>query len=178
VDYRSYRPWLRDEFAFRCVFCLIRERWGQVTGQFDLDHFVPHVQHPEQSPEYENLVYTCHGCNLRKGDQKLPNEFLNSENVRVYEDGRMIGLTPQADLLIRLLWLNSPQTIEWRRLWIRIVQLAEEHNDKLFRQLIGYPEELPDLAKLNAPSNSKPDGIEQSYHARRGHGKLQATYRY
>jgi hypothetical protein len=26
-DYRSYKPWLRDEFEFRCVYCLCRERW-------------------------------------------------------------------------------------------------------------------------------------------------------
>jgi len=25
--YRAYKPWLRDEFAFRCVYCLWRERW-------------------------------------------------------------------------------------------------------------------------------------------------------
>jgi hypothetical protein len=32
ASYRSYRPWLRDEFTFRCVYCLKREQWGQVTG--------------------------------------------------------------------------------------------------------------------------------------------------
>ncbi len=25
ASYESYRPWLRDEFAFRCVYCLTRE---------------------------------------------------------------------------------------------------------------------------------------------------------
>ena len=25
ADYASYRPWLRDEFAFRCVYCLLRD---------------------------------------------------------------------------------------------------------------------------------------------------------
>jgi hypothetical protein len=25
VDAASYRPWLRDDFAFRCVYCLFRE---------------------------------------------------------------------------------------------------------------------------------------------------------
>ncbi len=25
VDYGSYRPWLRDEFVFRCVYCLNRD---------------------------------------------------------------------------------------------------------------------------------------------------------
>jgi hypothetical protein len=30
-DYSSYRAWLRDEFAFRCVYCFSREQWGRVT---------------------------------------------------------------------------------------------------------------------------------------------------
>ena len=30
ADYKRYRPWLRDEFTFRCVYCLKRERWGLV----------------------------------------------------------------------------------------------------------------------------------------------------
>jgi len=177
-DYRSYRPWLRDEYTFRCVFCLIRERWGQATGQFDLDHFVPHAQHPGQSPEYENLIYTCHSCNLRKSDNEMPQADLSSENVRIYEDGRMVGLTPHADKMIRLLWLNSPQSIEWRRLWIRIVKLAKEHDGGLFSQLMGYPDDLPDLSKLNPPSNSKPEGIEQCYHELHQRGELPSTYLY
>ena len=30
-DYASFRPWLRDDFSFRRVYCLIRERWGRFT---------------------------------------------------------------------------------------------------------------------------------------------------
>ena len=41
ADYESYRPWLRDEFAFRCVYCLFRETWGKLRGAFNLDHFQP-----------------------------------------------------------------------------------------------------------------------------------------
>ena len=37
----DFRPWLRDEFLFRCVYCLERE--------------------------YDNLLYVCQACNLRKG---------------------------------------------------------------------------------------------------------------
>ncbi|NLF67972.1 MAG: HNH endonuclease [Candidatus Anammoximicrobium sp.] len=177
-DYRSYRPWLRDEFSFRCVYCLIRERWGHVTGQFDLDHFVPQVRDPEQPAKYENLIYACHACNLRKGDQNLPDAVLTSENVRVYEDGRIVGLTPDAERTIRLLWLNTPQTIQWRRIWIRNVQLARDYDEEHFRQLMGYPDDLPDLSRLAAPSNSRPDGIQQSCHARRERGELPDTYLY
>jgi hypothetical protein len=28
ADYVSYRPFLPDEFQFRCVYCLLRERIG------------------------------------------------------------------------------------------------------------------------------------------------------
>jgi len=27
TDFTTYKPWLRDEFQFRCVYCLERERW-------------------------------------------------------------------------------------------------------------------------------------------------------
>jgi hypothetical protein len=27
LDYKHYKPWLRDEFSFRCVYCLCRETW-------------------------------------------------------------------------------------------------------------------------------------------------------
>lgn len=42
VDWASYKPWLRDEFLFRCVYCLSRERW-KPEGQdaFSVDHVVP-----------------------------------------------------------------------------------------------------------------------------------------
>ena len=39
AKYESYREWVRDEFSFRCVYCLLREQWGRVRGLFDLDHF-------------------------------------------------------------------------------------------------------------------------------------------
>ena len=31
-DTESFRPWLRAEFMFRCVFCLVRERWEKRVG--------------------------------------------------------------------------------------------------------------------------------------------------
>ncbi len=176
VDYKSYRPWLRDEFSFRCAYCLMRERWGRVTGQFDLDHFVPQVQSPDEPPVYENLVYACHSCNLRKRDLNLPEVFITAEDVRVYENGQMVGLTPEADRIIRLLYLNTPQTIEWRRLWIRSVQLAAEFDQDLYDQLMGYPDDLPNLARLNPPGNHKPAGIAVSHFARQKRGELPATY--
>jgi hypothetical protein len=39
------------------VFCLLREQWGRVRGEFDLDHFVPQVQNPDKEADYDDLLY-------------------------------------------------------------------------------------------------------------------------
>ena len=54
ADYPSFLPWVRDDFGFRCVYCLHRERW--VTGGFHLDHFLPVVQRPDLLTQYDNLL--------------------------------------------------------------------------------------------------------------------------
>jgi 5-methylcytosine-specific restriction endonuclease McrA len=67
----AYRPWLRDEFTFRCVYCLKRETWGQVTGDFELDHFNPQSIAPHLAMNYFNLVYACRRCNSVKSNQSV-----------------------------------------------------------------------------------------------------------
>ena len=66
TNYRSYRNWLRDEFAFRCVYCLHREQWYGRSGTFDLDHFVPTAADPEGELLYTNLLYAWRTCNRAK----------------------------------------------------------------------------------------------------------------
>ena len=70
-DYESYRDWLRDEWTFRCVFCLHRERWTQ-GGYFHIDHLEPVATAPHRVCDYENLLYVCVRCNLLKGNARLP----------------------------------------------------------------------------------------------------------
>jgi hypothetical protein len=52
----TFRPWLRDEFTFRCVYCLRREQWGIVIGEYDVEHFQPRVNRPELGLAYDNLL--------------------------------------------------------------------------------------------------------------------------
>jgi 5-methylcytosine-specific restriction endonuclease McrA len=75
AGYASYRPWLRDEFDFRCVYCLKRETWGQVTFEFELDHFEPQSLNPQLRLDYVNLVYACRRCNAVKRDQTVADPF-------------------------------------------------------------------------------------------------------
>ena len=90
--YDSYRPWLRDEFDFRCVYCLKRETWGQVTSEFELDHFEPQSLNPNvENWTIFNLVYACRRCNAVKGDQTVADPFglLQATLATVLPDGSL-----------------------------------------------------------------------------------------
>jgi hypothetical protein len=73
LDYTSYKPWLRDEFVFRCVYCLTRERW-QSDGHesFGADHFNPQAVQPALRNDYNNLFYVCCSCNAARNWLLLP----------------------------------------------------------------------------------------------------------
>src|ERR1039458_225442 len=66
TDYDSFRDWLRDEFTFRCVYCLHREQWYHGGATFHIDHSVPVVADSSGEFEYENLLYACARCNEAK----------------------------------------------------------------------------------------------------------------
>lgn len=177
-NYSAYRGWLRDEFTFRCVYCLIREEWGRLTGEFDLDHFQPQATRPDLSTDYENLVYSCHTCNLRKSDHSTSDDTipLTKLAVRVYPSGRIEGLTSPARAIIAKLGLDSQKFRHWRLIWIRNVELARAHDSTHYESLLRYPDELPDLASLTPETNSRPDGVNDSYFAKRMRGELPDYY--
>src|SRR4051794_10586934 len=72
-EFNAYKPWLRDEFAFRCAYCLYREVWTDFGhSNFGVDHAAAKSVDPDRECEYENLVYACNRCNTAKGTRKLP----------------------------------------------------------------------------------------------------------
>lgn len=178
ASYESFRPWLRDEFSFRCVYCLKRENWGQVTGEFELDHFQPQSLAPDRRLDYFNLVYACRRCNSVKLDQSVddPLVILSSESVIVLPDGVIESDRPQAKRLMQQLDLNSPKLKKWRVMWMRIVNLAKEWDANVYEQLAAFPEDLPNLGRLKPPSNSRPHGVDVSWYAKRQRGQLPETY--
>jgi hypothetical protein len=179
ADYEGYRPWLRDEFAFRCVYCLTRETWGPFRNQFAIDHFLPVVTQPDGPASYANLLYSCVTCNGVKGVRAVPDPLatLLDGSVWVEPDGSLHAQTAEAAHLIELLDLNHPRKVEFRSLWIAVVNLSRREDPDLHRRITSYPDDLPDLSRLRPPAgNSRPDGIAKSHHARRGRGELPATY--
>ena len=178
ANYESYRPWLRGEFAFRCVYCLKREQWGVLKAAYHLDHFQAQVHQPRVALDYDNLLYTCAACNVAKGKAEVPdpcNCMLDGQ-VIVEEDGSIHGTTLDARRVIGKLGLNSPDYREFRMLFIGIVRLAAEYDPSRFRMLMKYPDNLPDLASLQPPQNTRPQGVHESFRARRDRGQLPETY--
>ena len=176
--YESYRPWLRDEFQFRCAYCLKREMWGQVTFEFELDHFQPQSLNPQLRLDYLNLIYACRRCNAVKRDLTVADPFrlLRSTLVTTLPDGSLRTQDSDTQRLIRQLDLNSPRLKLWRVTWMRIVALAKERDPGLYLQLVGFPEDLPDLSQRRPPQNFRKDGLEHCWFARRERGELPAAY--
>ncbi len=179
VDPESFRPWLRDDFAFRCIYCLRRERWEPGQTYFAIDHWLATAKLPSLAHDYGNLLYSCVICNSVKSDRDLPDPriALLAGRIKIEADGRIIGLTPDARRIIRVLALDDAEFTRYRARWIRIMALAQQHDRELYHQLLGFPDDLPDLAFLRPPGgNTLPDGIEQSYLRQRQRGELPETY--
>lgn len=173
----SYRPWLRDDFAFRCVFCLIREAW--LPDQLEVEHYTPTACDPNRRLDYLNLLYACRTCNAKKGVQRVPDpcEVMIRDEISLGANGLLEGHSARAREMILVLGLNTRRQREYRRLMVGIIELAERHDRPLYHRLLGFPEDLPDLAALRPPrGNGKPDGIQQSCLALRQRGELPERY--
>ena len=178
ADYAGFRPWLRDEFTFRCVYCLLREQWAR-HGSFGIDHFLAVAHHAAQATDYDNLLFACAPCNAAKQDRLLPDPLrvLTNAAVQVAADGTIRTDDAEAAQLIELLGLNSDKSTEFRMLWIGIIALAAKHEPELYAKLMGFPADLPNLSRLRPPKgNARPEGVPQSWHARREAGTLPETY--
>src|SRR5438309_556550 len=70
ASYESYRPWLEDDFAFRCVYCLKRMVWAP-TDIWAIDHVIPQDEADHLINDYENLLLACQCCNRQKSFHRL-----------------------------------------------------------------------------------------------------------
>lgn len=72
--------------------------------------------------------------------------------------------------------LNRREAREFRRTWIGIIRLAKEYDPQLYQRLMGFPDDLPNLARLRPPGgNLRPEGIAKSYFVQRRDGTLPKT---
>ncbi len=182
-DYTTFKEWLRDEFEFRCVYCLTREKWSDAGHQmFGVDHVLPKATHKSLECEYTNLVYCCNRCNSAKllGELFDPCREALGKHLSMGDSGEVGWLTTEGQKIVRGLKLNDPDRVRFRRVMNRFVQCAVRVPDgqlaQELRDLMGYPGDLPDLSQLRPPNNSKPEGIAMSHFERRKRGELPDLY--
>jgi hypothetical protein len=184
-DYRSYKPWLRDEFDFRCVYCLWRERWcADGDNLFSVDHLLPQTTHPEHRCDYDNLVYACCQCNALKQEVQTvvnPCEEALGQHIEIQSDGSVRALTVHGDAQIALCRLNRPRLLEARRLMLELFSMLADCKSgearELLRLLRSFPDNLPRLSALRPPNgNTRPAAIADSYYAKQQRGELPTPY--
>ena len=178
-DYESFRDWLRDEFKFRCVYCLHREQWYGRGATFHVDHCNPVTDDPHGECEYSNLVYACATCNeAKKAILNVPDpcSVAFHDCLRIMEDGRVEALNNEGRKLEQALRLNSAGNLEHRSRWMRNLADLRNNNPTLYKEFMGFPRSLPDLRKKRVPRNTKPEGAANCYFALRELGKLPETY--
>jgi hypothetical protein len=125
------------------------------------------------------LLYVCATCNSLKGDLPIPDpcQIPFGQCLRVHEDGRIEALRQEGQLLIDLLRLDNGDHTHFRRRILEMLRFFIHHNGwDLYVDWMRYPEDLPDLNRKRAPENARPEGIEQSCHARRCRGELSEVY--
>jgi hypothetical protein len=185
LDYKSFKPWLRDEFSFRCVYCLWRENWcADGDGSFGVDHLRPQALSPELSCVYDNLVYACCRCNSLKQDNPVPVEPCADglgNHLQVLLDGTVTSVSSQGQRLIEICRLNRPALVGARQRMLGLLkQLMEDgskNSQSLLSEYLGFPPNLPALSQLHPPEgNARPDGLQASNFERRRRGDLPETY--
>jgi hypothetical protein len=183
--YQRYKPWLRDEFEFRCVYCLTREKWsdwGDFT--FGVEHILAksRKEHAHLECEYTNVVYACNRCNQLKGTETFidPCSELFGEHLYVDLNGEFKWLTAEGEKIVRKLRLNDAIRMDFRKRLIRVYMACMETPDGATARLVhagmGYPVNLPDLSKESPPTNLKPQGIHNSHFEQKKRGELPDTY--
>jgi hypothetical protein len=125
ASHRDYRKWLRDEFTFRCVYCLRRETWLALSADGEIDHFLPRRDRPDLVCDYDNLVYACNRCNRGKAAEYVPDLATVGYGrcLRVDDEGRIHWLNQEGRDLVEALGLDNEDYTLMRR---RVLEALSE----------------------------------------------------
>jgi hypothetical protein len=178
ANYHDYRPWLEDEFSFRCVYCLKRMVWAP-TDIWAVDHLVSRRDAPHLECHYENLVFACQFCNGQKGPARVPDpcRIAYGTCLQVESDGTVTPRGRSGRRLVKVLRLNHKWHVAERLKIIRLLASLARHDQGEFDRFMGFPSDLPDLGGRRPPGgNHRPHGIAESCFARKQRGELPRVY--
>lgn len=71
ADYKSFKPYIAQDFNNRCGYCDSHDRFFGTSKNFQIDHFKPHsiAVFTPLKHDYSNLVYSCQSCNRAKSNK-------------------------------------------------------------------------------------------------------------
>jgi 5-methylcytosine-specific restriction endonuclease McrA len=156
-NYHLYKPYLREEFSRRCVYCRLPDGMKGLDT-FGIDHYRPMVRFPAGETEYNNLFYACNTCNRRKGtfwpdeQQRRQGLFLpNPCDHRMadhlsYRGGRVEPASPTGSFALELLQLNTEEDVTFRERMLRVVERCWQTLEEILHAL----ESLEPLVKTAA----------------------------
>ena len=175
-DYGSYADRLREEFGYRCAYCMLRERMASSKSFFVVEHVVSQRQSPQLALNYFNLAYACEACNGIKSSRSLPidiEDALMRKHFKLDSEGKFAHKTPDGQIHIEFFNLNSRTKIEFRQAILASCDaLVEKEGLAGLRHFFGYPVDLPDLPKKRPPFNSNPDSIQTCDRVAKDKGSL------
>lgn len=137
--YTAFRPHVRQDFEYRCAYCLLEELWAGGEENFELDHFRPRSRFPDRTDDFYNLYYACHPCNHLKAD-RWPTPELEQGGICLVDlcqddfeahflpqaDGTWAPLTPSAAYTIDAMRLNRTHLATLRALLAELLISREE----------------------------------------------------
>lgn len=140
---------MRERANFACEYCGVSE--SDVGGELTIDHHQP--QSANGGDEPENLVYSCHRCNLYKSDywatdaesSRLwnPRNEFSDAHFWLSNNGKIYAITETAAFTIRRLRLNREPLVKHRRRKIKEITGREliEHLRNAAELLVQTGEE-------------------------------------
>jgi hypothetical protein len=165
--YVRARECLRRDFANRCAYCCISEvdNGGE---NFEIDHFRP-ISRGGDANDYDNLYWSCHGCNGHKGDQWPTGDMLGS-GIRFADpcsepdyplhfieddDGLLVPLTQCGDYHVDAIKLNRRSRLARRRrrnellsryqIALELASVLPQSQREILEVLIELSSQLTDL---------------------------------
>jgi hypothetical protein len=141
--YRVWKPQIRREGRYQCVYCAIKEQQFGGLRNFHVEHYRPRKHFPQLTEDIVNLFYACGICNSFKGGSwpsepdadhsvaafPCPADVDYSDILNIEDDYTLVSSVRAGCFLIERLYLNRPQLIYTRRFFamvLRLRALAEE----------------------------------------------------
>jgi hypothetical protein len=85
------------------------------------------------------------------------------ECLRILNNGQVEAWNDDGKKLKLVLRLDSEENVILRSRWMRTLELLSTKEPTLYREYMGFPNDLPDLRQKQVPANTKPAGVENCY---------------